>query len=165
MRIERIPAAALAACLVGLILCPWVFVANGALSGFSPAFSFVMLPPFLLGGILLLRHFLSKPKEPETTQSLSWFLEALSWVVVVAFLYLISGVNLMKGLERLGAVCTFFLATSAGCLPILLLRPTIIERRLARLPRRVSVIALILIVIVSGIAMLSYLTTPPTFVG
>jgi hypothetical protein len=160
---RRLPACALAACAVGLILCPFVFIAGGVLSGFSAEFSLVLLPPLLLGCGFLLERFLAKPKESVARNLRS--LEALSWLVLVAFLYLISGVNLSRGFERFGTVCTVFLATSVAALPFLLLRPTRLEMRLAQLPRALSILALIMIVAVATLATIVNLITPPTFIG
>jgi lysylphosphatidylglycerol synthetase-like protein (DUF2156 family) len=150
---------------MGLILCPFVFIVGGALSGFSTTFRLVLLPPFLLGCGFLLRRFLARPNEPVARQALLRSLEAISLLVVVTFLYLVSGVNLLRGFERFGAACTSFLATSAAALPLLLLRPTRLEMRVARLPQAVIIVALLLIVGISTIAMISHLTTPAAFVG
>lgn len=42
------PAFGLAACVLGLVLCPFAYIAIGALSGFAPAFALIALPPLLL---------------------------------------------------------------------------------------------------------------------
>jgi hypothetical protein len=165
MSYKRLPSAALAACSVGLLLCPLVFIAGGALSGFSTAFSLVLLPPFLVSCGFLLRRYLAKPGAAVARQALLWSLEAISWLVVVTFLYLLSGVHLSRGGERFGVMCTSFLAASAAALPFLLLRPTRLETRVARLPRALSVVALVLILAVSTTAMIVYLTAAPAFVG
>jgi len=160
----RLPPVALAACPLGLLLCPFAFIAGGALSGFSPSFSLVLLPPFLLGCGFLLRRLLATPKEPGARQALQRALKAISWLVVVSFLYLISGVNLLRAFERFGAVCTYFLVVSVAVLPLLLLRPTDLETRMARLPRGLSVVVLLLLLGVSTVAMVAYLTAPPAFI-
>ncbi len=165
MRAERIPALGLGACLVGLVLSPLGFIATGALSDFSPVFSTLMLPPLLLGGAFLLRRLLARPRERPPERRPPWLLDAASWIVVAGALYLISGANLMRGLERLGAVCTFFLAGAVLGLPILLRRQTAVETRLARLPRTASLILLTAIVGLAGWAMVAYLTAPPAFIG
>jgi hypothetical protein len=165
MSLGRLPSAGLATCLVGVLLCPLVFIAGGALSGFSAAFSLLLLPPSLLGCGFLLRRYLAKPGAPVAREALLWSLEAISWLLVVAFLYFLSGVNLLRGGERFGAVCTAFLAASSAALPFLLLRPTRLETRMARLPRGVSVVALLLILGVSILAMSLYLTSASAFIG
>jgi hypothetical protein len=162
---KRLPPAALAACFVGLVLCPFGFIAGGALSGFSATFSRVLLPPFLLACGFLLRRLLARPGESMARQGLLRSLETTSWLVVVSFLYLVSGANLAKGFERFGGVCTCFLATSAAALPFVLLRPTSLEMRLSHLPRGLAIVALIAIVCVSTVAAIAYLAVPSAFVG
>jgi len=163
-RANRLFHAALAACILGLVLCPFLFIAVGALSGFSDAFSFVMLPPFLLGSGFLLARFLSKPSDRAMRSVLLLAIEGVSWVAVGTFLYFVSGFNLMSGLERSGAACTSFLVASAASLPIVLLRRTALERRLAPLPSAVTVTLLLLILVVSGLATIAYLVAPPAFI-
>jgi hypothetical protein len=165
MSFRRLPAGALAACALGLILCPFAFIAGGALSDFSAVFSLVLLPPFLLSCGFLLQRFLARPEESVARQPLLWSLEAISWLVLVTFLYLVSGAKLLRGFERLGAVCTAFLAASAAALPLLLLRPTRLAMRMARLSQPLSILVLLLILAVSTFAMVFYLITPPTFIG
>jgi hypothetical protein len=150
---------------VGLILCPFAFIAGGALSGFSATFSLVLLPPLLLACGFLLGRLLARPSEPAPREALLWSFEAMSWLVLVVFLYLVSGVNLTIGFERFGVVCTAFLATSVAAFPFLLLRPTRVEARLARLPRAPSMLILILIVAVATVSAIIYLATPPAFIG
>jgi hypothetical protein len=162
---KRLPVAALGACVVGAILCPLVFVATGALADFSPLFGVVVLPPYVLGGGFLLRRFLAKPRGVPTQPSWLWLLEAVSWMVVAGVLYLVSGAKLMIGLERLGAVCTWLLAASGACLPLLLIRQSTLETRLSRLPRGVPLVVLIALVGLLVWAMMGYLSTPPTFIG
>jgi hypothetical protein len=165
MSFRRLPSAALASCAVGLILCPWVFIASGALSDFSTLASLVLLPPFSLSCGFLLRRYLARPGEAAARPALGRVLEGIGWLVVVAFLYWISQANLLRGLERFGAVCSIFLAGSAAALPLLLLRPTRLEADVARLPQALSLVVLILILGVATLAMIAYLTTAPHFIG
>jgi hypothetical protein len=165
MQTRRIPAAGLSACLVGLALSPLGFIAIGALSDFSPAFSGLVLPPLLLSVVFLLRRFLARPRQIPSSPSWAWLLEAASWIIIVGVLYVISAAHLMRGLERLGGVCTAFLTAAGICLPILLLRRSAIEARLARLPQNVAIILLIVVVGISGWAMIAYLAAPPAFIG
>jgi hypothetical protein len=165
MAFRRLPAAALASCSVGLILCPFVFIAGGALSGFATVASLVLLPPFLLSCGFLLRRYLARPGASAGRQALLGSLEAIAWLVVVTFLYWLSGVNLSRGFERFGTVCMAFLASSAIALPLLLLRSTRLEAAWTRLPRALSVVALLLILGVATLAMIVNLTTAPHFIG
>jgi hypothetical protein len=150
---------------VGLILCPFAYIATGALSGFPAGFSYTSLPPLLLGSGFLLGRYLARPKESAAGGILLGALEAISWLVLVTFLYLVSGVNLSIGIERFGLACTGFLAASLVALPVLLLRPTRLETRLARLPRGLATLALIVIVAGATFAMIVNLITPPTPIG
>lgn len=48
---------ALTACILGLVTCPFPYIAIGALSHFAFTFSLTILPPFLIGsGFLLWRY-------------------------------------------------------------------------------------------------------------
>jgi hypothetical protein len=164
MSFRRFPSVVLTACAVGLILCPWVFVASGALSDFSRVASLVLLPPLLLSCGFLLRRYLARPGASAARPALLGALEGIAWLVVVAFLYWISQAYLSVGFERFGAVCTAWLATSVIALPLLLLRSTRLEAQLARLPRALSIVALLLILGVATLATIVYLTTPPQFI-
>jgi hypothetical protein len=162
--VGRFPAAALAACVLGLVICPFLYIAVGALSGFSPAFSVVMLPPLLLGSGFLLWRFLSKPTDRATISVPLLLMEGLSWVAIVAFLFLVSGFNLLRGLERFGVGSGFFLVGSVGGVLIVLLRRPALEQRLTRLPKGVAIAALVSLLALAGFAAIATLMTPPAFI-
>jgi hypothetical protein len=50
---------ALTACILGLVTCPFPYIAIGALSHF--AFSLTILPPFLIGSGFLLWRYRARP--------------------------------------------------------------------------------------------------------
>jgi hypothetical protein len=160
----RFAVAALAACLLGLALCPVGFIAMGALSQFPPLFSAVMLPPFLLGCCFLLWRYLSRPAEPPTRRIALLLAEVPSWIAVAVFLFFVSGFTLLTTFERLGIVSTAFLAASVVCLPVVLLRRTALERRLADLPGALVLAVLLLLLAGASAATVAYLRTPPAFI-
>ena len=151
------------ACLLGLVVCPYGFIAVGALSSYPALFSVVMLPPFLLGSGFLLWRYLSRPSPAPGRRRFLLVFEGLSWLAVGVFLFFISNFTLLTDLERFGAVCTDFLAASALFLAVVLLRSTALEQRLGRLPRAVVLIFLILLLVAAVPASVRYLVTPPKF--
>lgn len=169
MNARRLLTAALAACVLGLALCPLPYIAVGALLRFHPMFSLVMLPPWLLASGLLLGRYLRKPIEPPPTAGTSRALlfrglEGASWIAIATFAYFLSGFTLMTSAERVGAACTAFLLTAAGCLPLSLMRRTDLERRLAALSSTAAAVLLLLLLSVSGVAAVTFLLTPPAFI-
>lgn len=168
MSARRLLIAALAACILGLALCPVPYVAVGALFRFPPLFSLVMVPPWLLGSGWLLWRYLRKPTASPAARTpravLVFGLEGASWIAIATFAYFISGFTLMTSAERVGAACTAFLLTAAGCLPLALARRTALERRLAALSSTAAALLLLLILAASGAVAAAYLLTPPAFI-
>jgi hypothetical protein len=162
--IEHLPAAALTACVLGLLSSPIVYVATGALSDLSPVFSFVMLPPFLLAAGFLLSRYLAGSAEPSGRRGVLALLEVAAWLAVAMFLFFVSGVHLMRGLERVGAACAASIGAAIVWLPVAVLRRTALERRLARLSKAAAITALLLFVGAAGAAAIAYLVTPPAFI-
>lgn len=162
-RKDNFPATALAACVLGLVICPYLYIAIGALSNFKLAFSLLVLPLFLAGSGFLLWRFLSRPTD-RAMNTLLLVIEGIGWIAVVAFLFLISGINLQIGFERFGASSTLFLLASVCCLPLVLMRKTALEQRLTQLPNGVTISALLVILASSGLTMIAYLLSTPTFI-
>jgi hypothetical protein len=154
--------AGLGACIMGLVFSPYLHIATGALTHFQPAFGLITLPPFLLGSGFLIWRLLSKPGQGVTSVALS-VLEGICVLIVLVFLLLISNYSFASPFDRLGLVCTFLLPTSACCLPLMFARDTVLQERLRRLPRAVSMSALVLIVALAGLVMAVYLSRPPRF--
>jgi len=162
-RTRSLPVTALTACILGLVLCPTPYLL-AARSELSLAAFATLVPPFVLSvGILLLR-FLGKPSSETTGGVAMRLLELASWTVVVSFLLFISQVRLLRGIERWGVACTFFLSASLVCLPLVWVRHTALEQRLTRLPRVVIVSALCAVLVLSGLMLFAYLTTPTRFI-
>lgn len=160
---SNLPAAGLAACVLGLVLCPFGYVAIGALAGFAPAFAWVTLPPLLLSSGYLLFRFLSPPKE-NASSSLHRIAEVSSWIVIVAFIAIVSGFTLQTKFERVGFSLTIFLVTSLLCLPVVLMRKTALQQRLARLPNGVVKSVLIAVVLISAATATAHLLGAPAFI-
>jgi hypothetical protein len=141
-----------------------MYIAIGALGVFAPEFSIMTLPPLVVSGCLLLYRFLSKPTQASSRRLLV-AAEILSWIVIAAFLTLISDFSLATTLERLGLSFTLFSVASVLCLPAVLMRTTALQVRLMRLPKSAAKIALPAIVVVSAIMVAIYLIKAPKFIG
>jgi hypothetical protein len=118
-----LPSAGLSACVLGLVLCPFGYIAIGALAGFAPAFSFLTLPPLLASAGFLLYRFLSRPVEG-ISSNLLMYTEVVSWIVVVAFLVVVSKFTLLTRFEQIGLFSTLFLGASLVSLPGVIMRRT-----------------------------------------
>ncbi len=154
--------AVLAACILGLVLMPFGYMVFGALDDFSQAFAMLTLPPLLTGmSFLLLRLVLAQGWPRRGV--LAWLGELLSWLVVVAFLVIISGFFLHTGLARLGLLCTTFLTVSLLCLPLVLLRQTAVRQRLEAVPDAWAISLALVLLMVTGGLMGLYLLRPPAF--
>ena len=154
-----LPAAVLAALVLGLVLCPYIYVAIGALGQFAPALSFVALPLLLISSGCLLFRFLGKPKERASSNA--WLIaEILSWFVIAAFITVISNFTLFTTFERIATFFMFFLLASLLSLPVVLMRKTALQQRLMKLPNRVITPLLVLIVSVSAAIVVVDLLTP-----
>jgi hypothetical protein len=168
-RLTRLPAAALAAFGLGLVACPLPFILRGALGQFSSMFSMVTLPPFVAAGAFLLSRHLAAGGAPTPSRhpALLALLEILSWIVVVAFVAVLSRISLLTPFERAGAVCLSLLLTAGLFLPIVLWRRTALERRIAHLPAAVvSGVASLLWLATAAVALaLAYLSAPSSFIG
>jgi hypothetical protein len=154
--------ACLAACVLGIALCPCVYIAFGALHGFSLAFKYGVVPALMLGDTFLLWRYLSSPR-PKPTPRRIQLLEWLAWSATLGFLHVMSGVNATTGLERFGGACAVFLPVAGACLPIVLNRKTDLGRRLTRLPLGFAVSVLLAVLVVSGAAAYVYLLRAPTY--
>jgi hypothetical protein len=163
--LRRFPAALLTAFGLGLLTCPLSFIVMGALHQFSPMFSVVMLPLFIAAAAFLLGRYLTTVATPARHPELLLLLETVSWLVVAAFNFFISGISLLTPFGRVGALCLSLLITSALFLPFVLLRPTRLEQRLARLPAAgTAAVALLVLVGVVSVAIVHLRMAAP-FIG
>ena len=158
----NLPSAGLAACVLGLVLCPFAYVAIGALAGFAPAFSFLTLPPLLASAGYLLYRFLSKPAQGSSS-TLLLSAEVVSWIVIAAFLVVVSGFTLLTRFERIGLSSTLFLVATLVALPGVLLRRTALQQRLRRFPDGVTLVLLLAVLVVAVVSMVIYLLRAPAF--
>lgn len=144
-----IPATALAACALGLLLSPYPYLAVPVRSEsveLSLWLSLLLLP---CSGFVLWRA-LSKPHGSREPRIAFLVLEVLCWALTAAVLYLVSGARLMRGPERLGAACVVFLAMSALCVPLVISRNSTLVQRLLRVPRGLALFALLSILVLCG---------------
>lgn len=155
--------AGLAACVLGLILCPFSFVAIGALASFGAQVTWVGLPLLSSSSGYLLSRYLAKPQRSAVSR---WHVlaESVSWTFLAAFLALISRFTLMTRFEQLGLVCLFFLVAALLSLPIVLLRPTALRERLRRVQPRLAGMLLLVIVLAAAVTATVHLVTPARFI-
>jgi hypothetical protein len=156
---KNLTATALTACILGLVTCPLPYVAIGALSEFAFTFSLILLLPFFIGSGFLLWRYLARPPISGGIRLL--VAEILSWGVVAAFLFFISGFSLMTTAERIGLASMFFLLTSLLCLPLVIWRETALEAWIGRLPKAMSAAALVIVLVATGIAIVAFFLMPP----
>lgn len=159
---SKLPSLGLSACVLGLVLCPLTYIAIGALTGFAPAFSFLTLPPLLASVGYLLYRLLSKPGRG-SSRKLLVTAEIVSWVLIVAFLVVVSDFTLLTRFERIGLFCTLFLLTILVSLPIVLMCQIALEERLRQLPNIVSAPLLLIVLLVAVVTMAVYLLRAPAF--
>lgn len=158
----NLPSAGLAACILGLVLCPFAYIAIGALTGFAPAFSFLTLPPLLASAGYLLYRFLSRPVQGSSSNLLV-SAEVVSWILIAAFLVVVSGFTLLTRFERIGLSSTLFLVATLVSLPSVLMRRTALQERLRRLPDVVTIVLLLAVLLVAVVTMAVYLLRAPAF--
>ena len=159
---SSLPAAGLAACVLGGVLCPFIFVAIAIITAreIEPAFWFVMLPLLLISSGYLLYRFLRKPKE-QASNDTRLIAEILSWVVIVAFVAIISKYPFKSPIEQVVTSLILFLLASLLSLPIVLMRKTALRQRLMRLSNGVATLMLVLVVFVSTAIVVTYFRIMP----
>lgn len=155
--------AGLSACVLGLVLSPFGYIAIGALNGFAPALSFVALPPLLASVGYLLFRLLSK-RGAGSASKWSMLAELVSWILIAAFLVVVSGFSLQTGFERIGLFSMLFLVASVVALPVVLMRTTALGERLGSLPHGVAMFLLLAVLLAAVVAMAAYLLRTPVFI-
>lgn len=91
-------------------------------------------------------------------------IELISWIVIITFFILISRFNLFTMFERAGLFCTFFLSASVLCFPLVSMRNAALKHRLEKLPRGLTIAALILVLVSSGLIAIIYQISSPRFI-
>jgi len=163
MNPSRLPAIALAACVLGLATCPFLYFVSGApFEIVAPVQRTVLICGAVIAGMFLLGRFLRRPSVGHEHPSL-WAAEGISWATLLYFVVVVSDMRLMSDRERVGSTCLFFLGMALLWLPIIALRRTALEHRLAGIPRTVSMGALVVLLAVSGFMVYLLFTLPPEF--
>jgi hypothetical protein len=164
VKAARVPYVLLTAVVLGLLSCPVVFVAFGR-RDLRPIFLAVVVPPLLAAVGFLLLRYLARPTE-RSRRRLSLIFEVVSWIVAMAFLTVVSGVNLLVGIERIGAASVVFLVASVLWLPVVIRKRTALEDRLAALLSGRSATVIVAIVATAAVVTaLMNLATPSRFSG
>lgn len=160
---RRLPATALAACMLGFVVSPLPFLALAARADLQPLAAATLTAVFVLSAGLLLVRLLSKPPTKPSNGIVIRLFELASWMAVTSILMFISGMHLMRGIERWGAVSLVFLSAAALCFPLLWVRRTAVEQRIASLPFVLVLSALCTVLALSGAMLFAYLTSPARF--
>ncbi|MCL2075327.1 MAG: hypothetical protein FWH15_02585 [Betaproteobacteria bacterium] len=160
---SSLPATALAALVLGLVLCPFIYALFHVLGQtVTPNLSlFVVLLLLLISGGCLLFRFLGKPKEPASSGA--WLIaEILGWLVIAMSIMILSQCVFCSILDRTGGFLMFFLFASLLSLPVVLMRKTALQQRLMKLPNIVITPLVVLVVPVStAIIVVAELLCPP----
>lgn len=156
----------LAAWTIGLVLCPAAYVAIGVYADFAPAFALLTAPSVLLSMGYLLVRYLSRPA---TASTAAWHVaaEVLSWLLVMAFLVIVSGFALHTRFERVALTSTLHLAaTLLLALPVVVARgDMLLVQRLSRLPARASQLILFLVSVLVLAGAAAYWLRPTAMPG
>jgi hypothetical protein len=154
----------LAACVLGLATAPLLLLLLGGWSEWGGAFGIVASAVVLLAcGALVYGYVIRRADAAGRTGGR--VVEAASWVAVIAFLIVGSGINLLVGVERAGVVADSFLLLTLLGLPVVILRRTALEGRLAHLPRPAVRIGAMAALVVAGLIALIDFATPTRFPG
>ena len=161
---SAIPASLLAACVLGLLLCPFVYLAIGALRAFEPAMFIITLPPLFASVWYLGQRYLRRAaNEPLRIRSVLF--EAASWLVIGFFLLVVSNLNLMTPIERAGLFFCIHPVASVVLVPFTVLRTTALKQRLTRLPPWMALTVLAMYAGLAAIMAASYMLLPQRFIG
>ncbi|CCN84394.1 conserved hypothetical protein [Vibrio nigripulchritudo SFn27] len=106
------PSKWLASLIFGVWLSPTLFIAQGFLGGFGWQFSAIALP-FLFVSQCYLFYTCILNRKTFTNCLISIPLAFVAWLIVSLFIAVVSSVNLIVGMERLGLIS---LTTLVGCL-------------------------------------------------
>jgi hypothetical protein len=149
---RNLVATALTACVLGLVTSPLSFIVVGASrSEFSPTSSFILLLPFFVSSGFLLWRYLAR--SPITVGGIPLLVaEILSWNTIAVTLFTVSGIGLQDTAQRIGSSSMSFLLISLLCLPLVIWRETALEAWIRRLPRAMSVGALVIVLAAATIA-------------
>lgn len=91
-------------------------------------------------------------------------LEVISWIFVIAFLFIISGFRLLTVSERLGLSSSFFLLATLISFLVVFTRNTELQSRLEKLPKLFVTLFSIGLLTLSIISAGYYLFQPSTFI-
>jgi hypothetical protein len=155
----------LAACIVGLAIAPLPLLLLGGRSEWGSVFGIVAGAVVLSASGALVCRYVVRRADTARSGTGGRVVEAASWVVVIAFMIVGSGINLAVGIERAGIVADSFLLLTLLGLPVVVLRRTAIEGRLTRLPRAGVRIGATAALVIAGLVALIDLATPARFPG
>ena len=160
---DKIPVVVLSSFIFGLLLTPLVYIAIGALGGFSMAFSVLSLPPLLGSMLFLVRRLFSQSPAHGTARPGLMAAEAACWLLVGAFLLIVSGFTLLTTQERMGLFCVLLLLASVLAAPWVLLRPSALVARVAQWPAQLVLACSLTAAVASIMFAVVHVFTPSRF--
>jgi surface polysaccharide O-acyltransferase-like enzyme len=160
---SKFPSAGLSACILGMAFVPFAYIAIGALSAFAVGFAFLTVPILLVAAGYLFYRLLAKPPRPADSSVLPRIGETLCWILIAAFVTLVSSFNLLTRFERIGLTCTLFLASFVLALPVVLLRPTALQDRIRSMARSSILVWLVAILAVTITTAFVFMIRPAAF--
>lgn len=112
-RKENLPVAALAACVLSLVTCPFLYVVidvfvRPPFTSFPPEFYVTLFPILIVCARFLFGRLLSRPAEQPRRISLL-IVHGICWCVVAVALVYVSVANLQVGFERISFSSVSFL--------------------------------------------------------
>ncbi|XVJ69342.1 MAG: hypothetical protein HEQ39_06585 [Rhizobacter sp.] len=159
----KFPVIVLTSFIMGLLLTPLVYVAIGALGGFSMAFSILSLPLLLVSTLFLMRRFLLRISAPGKAGLGFMVVELVCWLLVGVFLFIVSGFTLLTAEERMGQFCVLLLIATVLATPLVLLRPSALARRVAQWPAQLVLACSLMAAVASIMFAVIHLSTPARF--
>lgn len=177
-RREDLPATALAALVLGWVLCA-LFLLAFEWNRFTHSFVFVFIVPphLLISGVYLIFRCLRRPKKPISSggrlraviRVIAAIAELLSWFVIAAYLAFLSYYPRLGDFQTLGQsiylLLVFYSFASLFSLPIMLVRKTALQQRVMKLPNYVAKPLVILLVSILVTLVVLFLASPEETVG
>jgi len=149
----------LAASILGWTVSPLFYVALGTPFQLPIAMALMLVGTTLVASTFLLVRCLARPAAHHAGLARR-IAEGVSAAIVLAFLVLMANTVFVGNSRRLGFAFTVFFGAWLFCLPLVLVRKTDLEQRLAKIPRGVSIGALALLLSVSGFYVYLFLSRP-----
>jgi hypothetical protein len=156
---KRLTSVGLTAAILGFVVCPVFYVAVGVPSAFPIVAAVGFDATLFLSGGFLLKRGLAKPSN-SPAESRVWVVEVLAAAAVVMCFALASQAVFIENSRRLAFAVTIFSVAWALCLPAPLLRRTVLESRISRIPTWLQTGSLLALVCTSTLGVYEFMSLP-----